>query len=107
MCVCEHYTVETIGSRMAVRLIVVLAKSCIAVCVCEHYSVETIGSRMAVRLIVVLAKSCIAVCVGEHYSNHQQQAANAENSLDTPGNSSLRRKLFFQGDNGTPISPVK
>lgn len=29
------------------------------------------------------------------------------NSVDAMNNSSLRRKLFFHGDKGTPISPVR
>ena len=39
-----------------------------------------------------------------NYHTHQDTGENAQDMLST---SSLRRKLFFHGDQGTPLSPVK
>ena len=72
-------------------------------------------------MMIFLTRSTHYLCLsGEHYSKEcaaamttneapicRQSSAEEEAGGDALSTSSLRRKLFFHGDKGTPLSPVR
>ena len=55
-------------------------------------------------MVIEISSFPLIVIIGEHYNRDQDDQDVEEKDMSS---SSLRRKLFFHGDIGTPLSPVR